>query len=109
MKSLMRPLRILLVVCVCAFLFFTQAIPAYAGSNPAKGEETLNAVQKESEKILKQERPAPAGLEANIRSEEGLNEVQGAANAEKMYNPANSGDTETVEKDLGKALNKVAD
>ncbi|MEC4983754.1 MAG: low temperature-induced protein [Oscillatoria sp. PMC 1068.18] len=108
MKSLMRPLRILLVVCACAFLFFSQAIPAYAGSNPAKGEETLNAIQKESEAVLKQGEPSPDRAEAQKKAAEGLNEVQGAANAEKMYNPSNSG-AETIESELGDALNDAAD
>lgn len=108
-SKLATVLRSILVIFACAFLFFAQAMPAYsATSSPTKGEDQLLGIEKESQKIIQSGEPTPQRKETQEKSSGGgLNGVQGTADAEKMNNPANSGG-ETVEKDLGDALNKVA-
>jgi hypothetical protein len=82
----LRPIRFLLAALITFMLFST---PAYAAKSAAtKGEVQLNEITAESEKAA--ESP-PMGMEEVIeRSNEGINEVQGAADKSKMKQSGNS-------------------
>ncbi|MBW4551408.1 MAG: hypothetical protein KME35_09905 [Aphanocapsa sp. GSE-SYN-MK-11-07L] len=76
----LRPVRFLLAALVSILLFST---PAYAAkSNPTKGTVQLDEITAESEKTA--ESPPMSLEEVTKRSNEGLNEVQGAADKSKM-------------------------
>lgn len=112
MKSIRSTLvRLVFVAVACIFVFVSQIAPAYSanqGSSPAKGEDQLLEIEKESQKIIQSGEPVPQSKEAKEKAGGGgLNAVQGTADAEKMNRPDNSSDQETIEKDLGKALKKV--
>ena len=87
-----RLVRALVAVCICAMLFVSSAFPAFATtSNPTKGEDQLLGIEKEAqEAVLKQ----PIGLkETQEKASEGPNEVQGAADIDKMKNASNTNAT----------------
>ncbi|MFW6358400.1 MAG: hypothetical protein ACOC0N_04185 [Chroococcales cyanobacterium] len=108
LTALLNPVRFLLAVFACTLLIFSQALPAYsATSSPTKGEDSLPNVLKESEKVIYSEEPAPGYKESLEKTNpQGLNAVQGAADAEKQYRPSDS-DEETVENRLGNILENV--
>lgn len=103
--------RLLLVAVACIFVFVSQVAPAYSadqGSSPQKGEDQLLQIEKESQKIIQSDEPAPQNKEAKEKtSGGGLNVVQGTADSEKQNRPENS-PKETVEKDLGDTLEGLA-
>lgn len=87
-----RLVRAFLAVCIGALLFVSNAFPAAAvTSNPTKGEDQLLQIEKESQKVIQGQ---PMGLEETQRkANEGFNEVQGAADADKMKNASNTSAT----------------
>lgn len=84
-----RPFRVLIIAFTCAILFFANAFPAVAAtSDPREGEVGLKSIQAETDTVAKE---APLGLkETQKKAEEGINEVQGAADKEKMKTPENA-------------------
>lgn len=117
-SALWRPVRLLVAVCACALIMFANALPAYslpnpfASDNPANksattkpyspsgqpdGEVNLTGIEKESQKSIYGVEPGSPDLgETQRKASEGLNEVQGAADREKMSRPENSSG-ETIE------------
>ena len=83
--SALRPVRILFAICVSALLVFSQALPAFSDpvnptgspTAPQQGEAQLRGIEK--------------------KAQEGLNEVQGAADLNKMSRPENSQGAISVE------------
>jgi len=107
--SVLRPVRFLVVAFTCALLFFSSAFPAAANSSPTsspeKGTTQLLGTQEETDKVSTE---PPLGLkEVQKKSNEGLNEVQGAADIEKQNTPANSQGATTVEDQIGNLLKKA--
>lgn len=98
-----RPLRVLLAVCVSAFLFFSNVFPAMAAtSQPTKGEDQLKQIEERSEEVLKSN---PRSLEeVQSATDDGLNTVQGEANKNKMSRPENSQDATSVEEQIDQGL-----
>lgn len=92
-----RLIRTLVVVCVCALLFVSNAFPAFAvTSKPTKGEDKLLGIEKESQEIIQKK---PMGLkETQEKAKKGPNEVQGDADIDKMKNPTNTAATSFEEK-----------
>lgn len=113
-----RLARVVLVVTVCAFMLFNTALPAYAAgssnatigssrSHPTEGEAPLNNIFERSEDVLKAE-PRPMD-ELQKTAEGGLNEIQGAADYDKMSRPDNSQDAESVPDQIKRAFDNLTD
>jgi hypothetical protein len=111
-SALWRSLRLFAAACVCALMLFSNALPAYSfpnpfappqesaqASDPTKGEDKLLGIEEGAQKSAIREQDLLSGEEVTQKSNEGpipVNEVQGAADADKMKNPANS-QGETIE------------
>lgn len=107
--SMLRPVRFLIVAFTCALLFLSSTVPAFAissyQSEPTEATDQLLETQKATDEVAKS---APLGLkEVQKKSNEGLNEVQGAADINKQKRPANSQDSSSVEGDIQNFLEKV--
>ena len=104
-SALWRSLRLFAAACVCALILFSNALPAYSfpnpfapdkaaqASDPTKGEDKLLGIEEGAQKSAIREQDLLSGKEVTEKSNEGpipLNEVQGAADADKMKSPANS-------------------
>jgi hypothetical protein len=102
----LRPLRLLVALCACAFLIFANAVPAFAAkSDPRQGEEQLLGIEaKSQEKALEQ---PSSRAETQAEANAGINEIQGAADKEKMYTPEKSARAGSVERNVQKSLEKV--
>jgi hypothetical protein len=99
--------RTLIAVCFCALMFVSNAFPAFAiTSSPTKGEDQLLGIEKESQEVTLKK---PMSLEeTQKKASEGPNEVQGAADIEKMKNPSNT-NTTSFEQIVKKAVSDIKD
>jgi len=110
--SALRPVRILFAICVSALLVFSQALPAFSapvnptGSStaPQQGEAQLRGIEKEAQEAVL-DKPY-SRKETQKKAQEGLNEIQGAADLNKMSRPENAEAT-SVEDKLKNALESV--
>jgi hypothetical protein len=103
--SMFRPVRWLATAFVCTLLMFSNAFPAFAAqSSPTKGEEQLTNIEKKAQETT-MEKPLSRG-EVEAETNPGENEIQGTADAEKMYRPETS-KTPGVEERIKSALEKV--
>lgn len=102
-----RLVRTLVAVCFCTLLFVSNAFPAFATtSSPTKGEEQLLGIEKEAQKAVLKD---PMSLEeTQDKTNEGINEVQGDADKDKMLNPSNTNATSFKEQ-VEKAVSKIKD
>jgi hypothetical protein len=106
LSALIRPLRVVVAACVCAFLLFTAAAPAYSNttSNIRSGETNLLDIERKSQEAVTEN---PSNLkETQKEANKGLNEIQGDSDIDKMKRPENSKGT-SVEDKIEKALEKV--
>ena len=106
LSALIRPLRVVVAACVCAFLLFTAAAPAYSAnaSHPRSGETNLLDIERKSQEAVLEN---PYTLEeTQVEANKGLNEIQGDSDIDKMKRPENSTGT-SVEDKIEKALEKV--
>ena len=84
--------RLIVTGFICGLLFVSSAFPAQAASNVTEGEANLNRIQKETDEVAES---TPRGIkEITEKAQGGLNEVQGAADKDKMIRPEES-DAET--------------
>lgn len=106
LRSFVRPVRFLLASLICTLLFLTSAIPAEAGnshqSKPTDGTVQLDEIFEKTEDVANSD---PMSLkQVEKRSNQGINEVQGDADKDKME----SGDgTAAIVEDFEKAMDKV--
>jgi hypothetical protein len=109
-------IRILVTACFCAMIFAFNSVPAFAvASNPSDGTTKLNEIQKRTDDLTKrtddianQDRSVyPSLKEVQSASKEGLNEIQGAADKDKMISPEDAKDTTTVADSIKKTFDKV--
>lgn len=114
MKSILRnlrPLRVLVSLCVCAVLLLA-AIPASPAFAASKIEQPANRVAEDydlrSREALKDGGVSAPMPELQQQQEGGLNEVQGKAGKDELKRPSNSKGT-TIEKQIEKALDGVHD
>lgn len=99
----LQPVRFLVAICVCALLVLSTAFPAYSdpvnitGSKtvPQQGEEQLRGIEREAQEAVLKD-PYSEKKTAN-KANEGLNEIQGSADINKMYRPENSQGARSVE------------
>jgi hypothetical protein len=116
-STVVTRLKPIAIVAACVLMIFASAAPALAiggfggaNSNPDKGLEQLDSVQKKSERAI----AGPNSGEGDAKNkmdvenaEKGLNGVQGDANREKMYSNQNS-EGKTIEGNIKNALEEVA-
>lgn len=101
--SALRPIRFLLVAFTCAFLVLSNAFPAYSDTpqptstqkSPAQGESNLLGIEKEAQEAVLKD--PYSREETQTKASEGLNEVQGAADIDKLKRPENSQGASSVE------------
>jgi hypothetical protein len=109
LSSNLRPLRFVVAAFMCVMLLLSTALPAAAigtdKSSPNKGAEQLNEIQRKTEELT--ENNAPSKSRVINESNKGLNEVQGAANAENMNRPSNSQGAVTIEDKVEGFLEKI--
>jgi hypothetical protein len=116
MKStslLLRPFRFLVVVFACSLIILSSSLPAFAlgsssKSKPSDGVVKLDKIEQRAEDAMKTPL-APSADEARARANErgSINELQGAADINKMNRPSNSQDATTAKDRIEKALDKV--
>ncbi|OWY66167.1 low temperature-induced protein [cyanobacterium TDX16] len=110
--SALRPVRILFAICVSALLVFSQALPAFSApvnpsgspTAPQQGEAQLRGIEKEAQEAVIKD--PYSRKETQTKAQEGLNEIQGAADLNKMSRPENAKAT-SVEDKLKNALESV--
>lgn len=105
-----RAMRFLFAALVCTLLFCTQAYPAFAaGSVPTQGESQLKDIEAKSIDVL--EAGGPYSLEKTSSiANEGINEVQGGADKDKMKTPENARNAApSVEQQVKKNLEHLKD
>lgn len=95
-----------LVISV-ALILGLAATPSMAGfSSVTKGTEQLNKIDDAAAQVA--ERSSPMGIdEIEARSKGGLNEIQGSADANKMYKADTSKPGPAIGKKIEKALDKL--
>ncbi|MBW4515776.1 MAG: hypothetical protein KME11_11170 [Timaviella obliquedivisa GSE-PSE-MK23-08B] len=112
-KMVLRLTQVLAIIFTCTLLVFSNGLPVSAApgnstqmkSNPTKGSERLDDVQKKSEEAL---RNPPLDMESvQDESNKGLNEVQGSADIQDMSRPSNSQNATSIEEKAEQILEKV--
>jgi hypothetical protein len=96
------------VLIISAALILGLAVtPIMAGSSSVtKGVEQLPKIDEAAAKVA--ERSAPMGInEIEARSQDGLNEIQGSADADKMHKADPSKPGPAISKKIEKALDKL--
>ena len=92
-------LRLILTTFICGVLFVASAYPANAVTSPKDGETNLNSIQAETDKVGRGLNNNPRGIEETTqKAQEGLNEVQGGADKDKMVRPEETDATSVKEK-----------
>ncbi|WP_375512487.1 hypothetical protein [uncultured Nostoc sp.] len=107
--SILSPVRFLVVAFTCALLLLSSAFPAFAidsyQSDPTEATTQLLDIQRKTDEAAKE---PPEGLKKTQKeTNEGLNEVQGAADIDKQKRPENSQAATSVEENIKNALEKV--
>ncbi|MDZ8228220.1 MULTISPECIES: hypothetical protein [unclassified Nostoc] len=107
--SVLSPVRFLVVAFTCALLLLSSAFPAFAidsyQSEPEEATTQLLDIQAKTDEAAK---APPIGLRKTQKeTNEGLNEVQGAADINQQKRPDNSQAATSVEENIKNALEKV--
>lgn len=102
--------RALFAVCVAVLLVFSHVMPAQAiGSSPSshsKGAEVLDETYEKSKEALRNEPRSMGELQSD--AQQGVNEVQGTADRDKLYTPENSNHrADSVEQNIKEGLERV--
>lgn len=105
LSALWRSLRVFAVTCACVLMLFSNALPAYSlpnpfasddtpakSSDPTGGEANLLDIEAGAQKaaIRQDDLDLLSGKNVTEKSNEGLNEVQGAADLNEMKRPSNT-------------------
>ena len=119
LSALWRSLRLFVAACVCVLMLVSNATPAFSfpnpfssdkaaqSSSPTKGEDKLQGIEEGAQKTVTREQDLLSGKEVIKKSNEGrLNEVQGAADIDKMKRPSNT-QAESVEGIVQEKLEKA--
>lgn len=93
------------LVCAVFLVGTTPALAAGSSSSPSKGAAQMNSLQETSEEAVKQE---PRDLESTqSKAQEGINSVQGGADADKMYSSSGSRSSESIPRQIEDALENL--
>jgi hypothetical protein len=119
LSALWSSLRLFVAGCAFALMLVSNALPAYSlpnpfasdkpaqSSEPTKGEDKLLGIEEGAQKTAIRQQDLLSGKEVMEKSQEGrLNEVQGAADIDKMKRPSNS-QGETIEGILQERLEEA--
>jgi hypothetical protein len=121
LSTLSRSVRLFVAGCACALMLFSNALPAYslpnpfaadkgnkteAPSNPTKGEDKLLGIEEGAQKTINRDLDLLSGEKVTEMSNEGINEVQGAADADQMKRSSNA-QGETIEGILQEKLEEA--
>jgi hypothetical protein len=107
MKFVQFLTRLVVVVFVCGLMAFANVVPAIAAqSNPNKGLQQLPNIQLKTDEAAKSGPYPTSELKSNAK--QGLNEIQGTADFNKMKRVGNE-DTLPAVRQAEKALDKVGD
>ncbi|MEM7772427.1 MAG: hypothetical protein AAF327_18180 [Cyanobacteria bacterium P01_A01_bin.37] len=93
-------------------VLFLNSSPAFAfgtksSSNPSAGAAQLDETLQEAREAINGQ---PRGMDKiQSKARQGINEVQGDADIDKMNRPENSQDATTVKGDIERALDSVTD
>jgi hypothetical protein len=102
-------------------MLFSNALPAYSlpnpfaadkanktevPSNPTKGEDKLLGIEEGAQKTVNRDLDLLSGEKVTEKSNEGINEVQGAADADQMKRSSNA-QGETIEGILQEKLEEA--
>ncbi|TAG93922.1 MAG: low temperature-induced protein [Oscillatoriales cyanobacterium] len=100
-----RLVRSLITVCFCALMFVSNAFPALAiTSSPTKGTDQLLGIEKDAQKAVLRE---PMSMEeTEKKANQGINEIQGDDDKEKMKNPSNTRAT-SFKQQVEKAVSQI--
>jgi hypothetical protein len=105
--SAIRPARLLLTALVCTVLFFSSMNPAQADytskSKPTDGENRLQKIDDKAQESIDQ--PPMTLKDVEERNKNGLNEIQGSADKNKMYTSKSS--KPAVTDKMEKAMDKI--
>ncbi|XGV96746.1 MAG: hypothetical protein ACAF41_28985 [Leptolyngbya sp. BL-A-14] len=111
--TVLRPLRHLVMLCLCAVLLFSYVTPAFAApmrNEPnAAANKAAKEYEQESRDAIATDHPPTLSETQRKTQGGGLNEVQGKAGIDEMSRPSNAGGTPSVEKDVKNVLEKVQD
>jgi hypothetical protein len=112
-SALFRFAKLAAVLLVCTLYIAVNTSPAFAfggtSSKPSEGEAQLDGIYKESLKSANPDADPQSMKDVQAKGKEGLNEVQGRADIDKMYRPSNSKGSTVIDdiKDAaGSALGK---
>lgn len=91
--------RLILTTIVCGLLLFSYVAPVHATPSKAtESEASLNRIQAKTDEAANPD-AQPRGLEEiTAEAQKGTNAVQGAADADKMVKPEETGATSVKEK-----------
>lgn len=121
LSTLSRSVRLFVAGCACALMLFSNALPAYSlpnpfaadkgnktevPSNPTKGEDKLLGIEEGAQKTINRDLDLLSGEKVTEMSNEGINEVQGAADADQMKRSSNA-QGETIEGILQEKLEEA--
>ncbi|NDJ15945.1 hypothetical protein [Myxacorys almedinensis] len=107
MKSMLKKVRALLVVSICALLVFLTVIPPAAIATPMKGEASETAKIYEQTAVDAINEGGPKSLDKiQERQSGGLNEIQGTAGFDQQKRPSNS-QGDTIESKIKRGLDKA--
>jgi hypothetical protein len=118
LSALWGSLRLFVAACACALILLANVSPAYSlpnpfassntaqSSDPTKGEDKLLGIEAGAQKSVTREQDLLSGKEVTEKSNEGINEVQGAADADQMKRPSNA-QGETIEEILQDKLEEA--
>lgn len=102
-----RPVRLLLTALMCTVLFFGNMNPAQADytskSKPTDGENRLQKIDDKAQESIDQ--PPMTLKDIEERNKNGLNEIQGSADKDKMYTSKSS--KPAVTDKMEKAMDKI--
>jgi hypothetical protein len=107
--SFLKSLKTLTIAFVCSLVIFANAVPALAigapKSSAVDNTAQLSDIERESQEAAQS--GLLSGEEVKDKANQGINEIQGAADADKMKNPSNSQGAVTVSDEIKNALEKV--
>lgn len=109
--ALLSGIKPFAIAAMCALVLFATATPALAfggsSSQPEKGLEQLDGVQKKSEEAISTNSSKMKGKNVAKDAQKGLNGVQGAANKGDMNSP-NEASGNTIEGKIEDVLEDVS-
>ena len=107
-----RAAKVFAVALLCAVALFINGSPAFAfgtktPAEPSKGAAQLDNVYQQAKQVTESQ---PRGMkEVKDKASQGLNGVQGAADADKMKTTGDSSGATTVKDDVKDALGSITD